>query len=168
MNLIIKDQIPMLRKGYPTVSDKYNVSGGILAGATPVHFGELVKRSSTPGYFEAITSTVTLADICGFVLATNVKLTENWPGTTVQVNPGEAFNLMIDGFIAIELAADAVVTDIAPNAAVYVKLASGALTTATNASAGSVVALPNCVFTGIYENIGTAVSPKYLAEIFVK
>lgn len=168
MNLIIKDQIPMLRKGYPTVSDKYNVSGGILAGSSPAKFGELVKRSGTPGYFEAITSTVTLADIVGFVLATNVKLTEEWPGTTVQVNPGEAFNLMIDGFIAVELDSNAVVADIIPNAQLYVTLATGKLTTATNASAGAVVALPNCVFTGIYENIGTTAAPVYLAEIFVK
>lgn len=168
MSLIIKDQIPMLRKGYPTVSDKYNVSGGILAGSTAVHFGELVKRSSTPGYFEAITSTVTLDAICGFVLATNVKLAQNWPGTTIQVNPGEAFNLLINGFIAVELNNTAVSTDIIANAPVYVKLADGTLTTSTNASAGTIVALPNCVFTGVYENIGTAGSPIYLAEIYVK
>lgn len=112
MSLIIKDKIPMFIKGYPTVSDKYNVSGGILAGSTPVKFGELVKRTGTAGYFEAITSTVSLADIVGFALATNVKLAEEWPARTVQINPGEAFNLLINGFIAVELDADASIANV--------------------------------------------------------
>ena len=165
MGLILKDRLTMLIKGYPTVSDKYNVSGAMLAGSTPVKFGDLVKRSSTPGYFEAITDTVTLADIAGFVLATNVKLAENYPGTLVQVNPGEAFNLMINGFIAIELNEDAVAADIIANAPVYVVLADGKLTTSTNASEGAIVALPNCVFTGIYEEHADGA---LYAEIYVK
>lgn len=164
MGLILKDKLNMFIKGYPTVSDKYNVSGAMLAGSTPAKFGDLVKRSGTPGYFEAIATTVTLADIAGFVVATNVKLAENYPGTTVQVNPGEAFNLLINGFIAVELDEDAVVADIIANAPVYVILASGKLTTSTNASAGTIVELPGCVFTGLYEEQGSAL----LAEIYVK
>lgn len=234
MSLIIKNKIPMFMKGYPTVSDKYNVSGGILTGSTPVKFGELVKRSGTAGYFEAIASTVTLADIVGFALATNVKLAEEWPARTIQINPGEAFNLLINGFIAIELDAGATianvaavaavgaatkdvtidadktyytrasstagagllndgtyaytavavpdVTDIATyyelttlgsnaitdraitNSPVYVILANGHLTTEDKASAGTIVQLPGCVFTGIKEIQGTA----KLAEIYVK
>lgn len=117
MSLIIKDKIPMFKKGYPTVSDKYNVSGGILTGSTPVKFGELVKRTGTAGYFEAIASTVDLADIVGFTLATNVKLAEEWPARTIQINPGEAFNLLINGFIAIELDADASIANVAAVAA---------------------------------------------------
>lgn len=101
--MIIKDKIKMFMKGHPTVSDKYNVSGGILAGSTPVKFGELVKHSSTAGYFEAASDGTTLAGIGGFALATNVKLAEDFPGQTVQINPGEAFNLLINGFIAVEL-----------------------------------------------------------------
>jgi hypothetical protein len=112
MSLIIKDKIPMFMKGYPTVSDKYNVSGGILTGSTPVKFGELVKHASTAGYFEAITTTVELADIAGFALATNVKLAEEWPARTVQINPGEAFNVLINGFIAVELDADASIANV--------------------------------------------------------
>ena len=34
-SLIIKDKIPQMMKGYPTVSDKYNVAGGI---DVKVHF----------------------------------------------------------------------------------------------------------------------------------
>lgn len=113
MGLIINDKIKMFMKGYPTVSDKYNVSGGILTGSTPVKFGELVKRTGTAGYFEAIATTVELADIAGFALATNVKLAEEWPVRTVQINPGEAFNLLINGFIAVELDADASIANVA-------------------------------------------------------
>jgi len=117
MSLIIKDKIPMFMKGYPTVSDKYNVSGGILTGSTPVKFGELVKRTDTAGYFAAIATTVEIADIVGFALATNVKLAEEWPARTSQINPGEAFNLLINGFIAIELDADASIANVAAVAA---------------------------------------------------
>ena len=107
MGLIIKDKIQMMIKGYPTVSDKYNISGAVLAGTTPVGFGELVKASDTVGYFEAITSTVAVSDILGFTVATNVKLNETWPSGGIRINPGEAFNLLVNGFIAVELDAGA-------------------------------------------------------------
>jgi hypothetical protein len=234
MSLIIKDKIQQLMIGYPTVSDKYNVSGGILAGTDNVYFGDLVKVSGTAGYFEKAVSLSSVADIAGFVLATNVKLAEGFPGTTPATKPGEAFNLMINGFMAVELdsgasietydaiacvakattdaavvsgktyytrsssaagegylndgtyaytkVASPVDADIAtyyevttmgrdastdyatPNAKVYVILATGKLTTSNNASGGTVVELPNVVFTGIKEYQGS----KKVAEIFIK
>ena len=106
MGLIIgKSGIPMFKVGYPTVGDKYNVTGGTLAGTAAVNFGDLVKFSTTKGYFEAITGAVTLADIAGFVLATNVKLATEFPGTdeSIKVLPGEAFNLLVNGFMAVQL-----------------------------------------------------------------
>lgn len=163
MGLIINKSIPMFIVGYPTVSDKYNVTGGILVGNTPAKFGQLVKFSGTKGYFEAISGAVTLADIAGFVLATNVKLAENWPGSTVQVNPGEAFNLTLPGsYLAIELDAGAVEGNIAANKPVGVILASGKLT--TEVVTATAPALPNVVFTGMYEKHGTTL----VAEIYVK
>ena len=169
MSLIIKDKIKELMKGYPTVSDKYNVSGAVLAGSTPAKFGELVKFSGTKGYFEAITSTLSsVSDIAGFVLATNVKLNELWPEGNVQVNPGEAFNLLINGFMAVELDSQATPAQILANKQVHVILATGKLTTADKYSSGAVEPLPNVVFTGVYENHGTAEAPKYIAEIYVK
>ena len=164
MGLIINKHIPMLMVGYPTVSDKYNVAGGTLAGSTSVSFGSLVKFSSTKGYYEAITSTVTLADIAGFVLATNVKLANDWPATTWAVNPGEAFNLVVNGFMAIQLDSGATASYITPNSQVYVILATGKLTTSDKASEGTIVALPNVVFTGTYETQGSAL----VAEIYIK
>lgn len=168
MSLIIKDKIQMLMRGYPTVSDKYDVSGAILEGAEGVKFGDVVQFGSTAGYFKAISATQTAAaitDVAGFVVATNVKLADGFPGTTVTTLPGEAFNILIKGFIAVELGSDAVVANIVANKAVAIKLATGALTTSGIVGATDI---PNVVFTGIYENHGTAAAPKYFAEIYVK
>ena len=163
MGLIIKDKIPMFKVGYPTVSDKYNITGGTLVGTTPAKFGDLVKFSATKGYFEAITGAVTLADIAGFTLATNVKLSETWPATDVQINPGEAFNLVLPGsYLAIELATGAREANVIANKPVAVILATGKCT--TEVASSTVPALPNVVFTGLYEKHGG----KIVAEIYVK
>lgn len=162
MGLIINKSIPMFIVGYPTVSDKYNVTGGTLTGTKPVQFGQLVKFSGTKGYFEALSGGEAITDIAGFVLATNVKLAQDWPGTTVQVNPGEAFNLVLpNSYLAIKLAANAVEGDIAANKAVAVLTASGLLTTSGVAMSND---LPNVVFTGMYERHGNTI----VAEIYVK
>ena len=163
MGLIIKDKIPMFKVGYPAVSDKYNIAGGTLVGTTPAKFGDLVKFSATKGYFEAITGAVTLADIAGFTLATNVKLSETWPATDVQINPGEAFNLVLPGsYLAIELATGAREANVIANKPVAVILATGKCT--TEVASSTAPALPNVVFTGLYEKHGD----KIVAEIYVK
>lgn len=161
MSLIINKQIPMLKKGYPTMSDKYDVAGGILTGSTPVQFGSVVVTTSTPGYFEAPDGIADVKDVAGFVVATNVKLAENWPGTIVQVNPNEAFNLLIKGFLAVPLAASATIGNVMANAPVAIK-ADGSITTSNDTTVGT---LPNTVFTGLYEvqKDGTT-----LVEIYVK
>jgi len=161
--LIIKDKIPMFMIGYPTMSDKYNIAGGVLEGANYVDFGQLVKFGSSTGLYEKAGEVSAVTDLAGFVVATNVKLAD-WPNNEVHTYPGEAFNLLVNGFIAVELDANAVATDIIPNAPVYVTLATSKLTTSTNASAGTVVALPNTVFTGKYELHGETL----VAEIYVK
>ena len=161
MNLIINKSIPMFKRGYPTMSDKYNVTGGILTGSTPVPFGSVVVTSDTPGYFEAPAGVADVADIAGIVVATNVKLAENWPGTTVQVNPNEAFNLLINGFIAVKLAASATIGQVTANAPVAIN-AAGEFTSQNDTKVGN---LPNTVFTGLYE---TQPDGSVLAEIYVK
>lgn len=164
MGLIIgKSGIPMFKVGYPTVSDKYNVTGGTLTGENPVKFGDLVKFSTTKGYYEAITSTVTLTDIAGFVLATNVKLATEWPGNdeSVKVLPGEAFNLVLPGsYLAIELDTTAVEANVKANAKVYAIPATGKCTT----ESASNLELPGVVFTGMVEKHGETL----VAEIYVK
>lgn len=164
MGLIIgKSGIPMFKVGYPTVSDKYNITGGTLVGETPVKFGDLVKFSETKGYYEAITETVALTDIAGFVLATNVKLALEWPATdeSVKVLPGEAFNLVLPGsYLAIELDSTAVENNVKANSQVYVIAESGKCTTEESSN----IALPGVVFTGMVEKHGSAL----VAEIYVK
>lgn len=163
MSLIIKDKIPMFKVGYPTVSDKYNVTGGVLMGETPAHFGDLVKFSSSKGYYEAITSAVELSEIAGFILATNVKLNETYPEGDVSVKPKEAFNLVLPGsYLAIELDAGAKEESILANKPVAVILATGKCTTEVDASTAP--ALTGVVFTGMCEKQGD----KLVAEILVK
>lgn len=159
MGLIIKDRIKKFIKGYPTVSDKYNVAGGTLVGDSPVEFGDVVVLSATKGYFEKATNITKAADIGGIVVATNVKLNLAWPEGKVQTLPGEAFNLLVSGFIAVELDATAQQSAVLANAQVYVT-AAGALTTVSSGN----IALPNTVFTGEVETEGE----KLLAEIYVK
>lgn len=162
MSLIINKSIPMFKQGYPTMSDKYNVTGGILTGNRPAQFGELVITTDTPGYFEAASAGVaSIADIAGVVVATNVKLAQEWPGETVQVNVNEAFNLLINGFIAVKLAATATIGQITVNAPVAVN-ANGEFTTTNDTKVDN---LPNVVFTGMYEQQSDG---SYLAEIYVK
>lgn len=104
--LIIKDKISMLRKGYPTVSDKYDVAGGILkSNSADVEFGDVVAYDSVVGYYKKATSISAITQIAGIALATNVKLSSVWPdeGSASVVKPAEAFNLMLDGYVAIKL-----------------------------------------------------------------
>lgn len=160
MGLIINKQIRQLMKGYPTVSDKYNVAGGILAGNIDAHFGDLVKFSTDAGYYEVINGTNTITaktEIAGLVLATNVKLAATYPGTSESVvtKPGEAFNLMLDGFVAVELKDQA--TYNAVSAGVIVKInTNGEFDTAGTLTI-------QAKYTGIKEII----DGKYFAEIQV-
>lgn len=159
MGLIINNKIPQLKKGYPTVSDKYNVTGGILEGTDTAEFGQLVKIADDKGgYFTAVNGDNTLtaaSEIGGIILATNVKMPYTWPANVVGVQPGEAFNLFMNGFIAVEVDDD---DDIVANAPVYVT--SAGVFTATSTSN---IAFPG-VFTGTVEEDSEG---RVLAEIYV-
>lgn len=163
MSLIIKDKIKQLMRGYPTVSDKYNVEGGIVEGDTPLAFGDMVAYGSTTGYYKKATALKSVDEIAGFVLATNVKLEDTWCGENKGpvTYPGEAFNLFMNGFIALSLKSDATVAQIKNGAKVAVVLASAELTTADKLAASTIVELPGYEFTGIYEKQGATL----LAEV---
>lgn len=161
MSLIIKDKLPMFIVGFPTVGDKYNITGGLLSGTSPVKFGDLVMFDGN-GYFKKVASATNVEEIAGFVLGTNVKVAEGFATNVVQVNPGEAFNLVLPGsYLAVEVAGASVVSDIAVRGQVYVKLADGTLDTAADTG---IVALPGVEFTGAAEMHGS----KVIAEIYVK
>lgn len=159
MAMIIKDKLQMLMKGFPTVSDKYNVLPAVLDGTAPVNFGDVVVYSTTDGYYTKPATITAAAQVAGFVVATNVKLPENYPGTTIQVNPGEAFNLLHSGYLAIELDSGAVDANVAAGKGVAV-LPSGKITTAGVSTA---IALTNVTFTGTKETV----NGKRYAEIYV-
>ena len=159
MAMLIKDKLQMLMKGFPTVSDKYNVLPAVLDGTAPVNFGDVVVYSTTDGYYTKPAAITAAAQVAGFVVATNVKLPENYPGTTIQVNPGEAFNLLHSGYIAIELDTGAVDANVAAGKGVAV-LPSGKITTAGVSTA---IALTNVTFTGTKETV----NGKRYAEIYM-
>lgn len=163
MGLIIKDKIQMFMKGYPTVSDKYNVAGATLdQSSDPVEFGDMVMYGTTKGFFKKATAVTAASELAGFVVATNVKLTTEWPGNKVQTLPGEAFNLLVNGFIAIELDTSAVEANVQPNKQVYITKAGKCTTEAGTDPAN--IAVPNTVFTGMVEAHGDVL----FAEIYVK
>ena len=159
MAMIIKDKLQMLMKGFPTVSDKYNVLPAVLDGTAPVNFGDVVVYSTTDGYYTKPATITAAAQVAGFVVATNVKVPENYPGTTIQVNPGEAFNLLHSGYLAIELDSGAVDANVAAGKGVAV-LPSGKITTAGVSTA---IALTNVMFTGTKETV----NGKRYAEIYM-
>lgn len=105
MSMIIKDRIKALKLGYPTVSDKYNVAGG-MAGNAPIEVGRLVKYTSVPGIYEEAVGMADIAELAGVALAVNVKLNPIWPqdgAFPITIQPNEAFDVFVDGFIAVEL-----------------------------------------------------------------
>lgn len=169
MGLILKDKVKQLIKGYPTVSDKYNVAGGILAGSNPVEFGDLVAYSSNAGYYEkAMGTSLPSAGLAGLVVATNVKLVDSWAGETEpKTKVGEAFNLLLDGFIAAKVLITAnTFTNLAPGKAVYYKVGAAASDPIILAdSANGTAALAGYSFTGVYDVID---STHVIAEIRVK
>lgn len=174
MGLIINDKIQSLMVGYPTVSDKYNAKGGVLVG-DPVAFGDLVGFSGTTGYYTKLTTVADAKSVAGIVLATNVKVGGIYPHSTANTLTynGEAFNLLLDGFIAVELDNATVVAASTPEAkAAAVKAITDAIVEgaaanvdATNAKFSTTGTVDiNATYTGIYEVIGD----KITAEIRVK
>ena len=159
MAMIIKDKLQMLMKGFPTVSDKYNVLPAVLDGTAPVNFGDVVVYSTTDGYYTKPATITAAAEVAGFVVATNVKVPENYPGATIQVNPGEAFNLLHSGYLAIELDSGAVDANVVAGKGVAV-LPSGKI---TRAGVSTSIALTNVTFTGTKETV----NGKRYAEIYM-
>lgn len=166
MGLIIKNKIPELMQGYPTVSDKYDVAPAVLTGATDVKAGQVVALTSTAGRYTAPGASTTIGQIAGFVLATNVKVPNTYPASTADqtYTAGDAFNLMIKGFIACPVTLGDAET-ITNGAAVYVMIGNaadaGVLTVAGHSGSGTATQLPGAYYTGVTTTVGSTV----LAEI---
>ena len=135
MSLILgKDGIQKLMVGYPTVSDKYDVGPAVLEGSTPVYPGDVVMYGSASGSYKPAASLSDMSDVAGIVVATNVKVPKEYPAPDgpVAFNPGEAFGLMVRGFVAVKLDADAVLADAKEGATVYLTSAGKITTVSTS------------------------------------
>lgn len=168
MGLIYGKKIPLLRKGYPTVSDKYNVASGRLEGSVAAEMGQLLEYGSQSGLFKVATDAT---KVCGVALASNVKLTDTWTNANAatMVKPGEAANLCFHGFVAVKVgehstaeADAAIIAAAAPGAPCYcVKDSAGNLVVTTNTGE---TLLPGFFFTGVAEVVGAEI----LAEIEIR
>ena len=155
MSNILNKSIAKLMKGYPTVADKYDVAGGVLASdAAAIEPGALLVFTAESGVYTPAVAASTVDNIAGIALAQNVKLTDIWSSTASKTltQPGEAVNLCIRGLVAVDVGAT-VAAAVKPGA--KVGLTGGALVVA-----GDTNAIPNWYFTGCVE--GT------LAEIDIR
>jgi len=146
-----KSGIPKLMVGYPTVSDKYDVGPAVLEGSTAILPGDVVMFGSASGAYLPASSLTDASEIAGIAIATNVKVPSAYPAPQgpVAFQPGEAFGLLVRGFIAVALDADAVLADAKEGAPVYVT-AAGKITTVSTSN----IATP-WKFMGITELHGT-------------
>ena len=153
MGLIIKKSLKKLLAGYPTVSDKYGVQGGVLGGSTAAHYGDLLVYTGTQGEYAVAAAGAKAADIAGIALATNIKLVRQFPGGSNAENAtfevGEAINLCINGYVAVPVALAGSTPAIAEGGQVYLD-ANGKLSDDTGATA-----LTGWTFTGVYETTGS-------------
>ncbi len=130
-----KSGIPKLMVGYPTVSDKFDVGPAVLEGSTAIYPGDVVMFGSASGAYLPASSLAAFAGkVAGIALATNVKVPTQYPAPKgpVAYQPGEAFNLMVRGFVAVALDADAVLADAKEGAPVYLTSAGKITTVSTN------------------------------------
>lgn len=135
MSLILgKDGVQKLMVGYPTVSDKYDIGPGSVEGSDPIAPGDIVMHGSAHGLYKPAATISDFAQIAGIALATNVKVPTEYPAPAgpVPFQPGEAFGLLVRGFVAIALDADAVIADAVEGAPVYLTAAGKATTVSTD------------------------------------
>lgn len=130
-----KTGIPKLMVGYPTVSDKYDVGPAVLEGSTAIKPGDVVKFGSASGAYLPASSLTAMTEVAGIALATNVKVPTQYPAPNgpVEIQGGEAFGLIVRGFVAVQLDADAVLADAVEGAPVYLT-AAGKITTVSTSN----------------------------------
>ena len=149
MGLIIGQKLRQMFKGYPTVSDKYNVQGGILEEGEIV-YGDFLTGGSATGYYVKAEAG---DKILGIALAQNVKVPHVYPaGPNYEVTTvaGETVNLLVRGFVAVEAGA---VEGVKEGDAVYLAAKSGEDTTLVVTNVEGDNALENSYFTGIVETV---------------
>ena len=146
-----KSGIQKLLVGYPTMSDKYDVMPATLSGADVVN-GDVVMFTSDHSVYKKAASITDASQLAGIVLATNVKVATTYPANSMNVptKSGEQFNLVVKGFIAVELDSGADLNSATEGTTVYVTSA-GKLTTVSSSNVAT-----NWRFTGVTETHGLA------------
>ena len=153
MSLILGQKgIKKLMVGYPTVSDKYDVGPAVLEGSTSVLPGDVVMMGSVSGSYKAVSTLTSMSQVAGIVLATNVKVPHQYPAPEgpVAVEVGEAFGLLVHGFVAVACDETVVEEDVVEGAPVYLTTAGKITTVSTDNIATS------WKFMGIKEVHGSA------------
>lgn len=156
MGLILKNKLPELMQGYPTISDKYDVAPASVASTQvgEILAGQAVALTTAAGVYTAVDASTTIGQIAGFVLATNVKVPGTYPApaTTQAYTAGQAFNLMIKGFIAVPVKLGDAET-ISNGDAVYIMIGgdfAGTLTVSGHTEASvTATQLPGAFYTGL-------------------
>lgn len=156
MGLIIKNKLPELMQGYPTISDKYDVAPAVVAATETgeIVAGQAVALTGTAGIYTDVKATTAIGQIAGFVLATNVKVPTEYPApaTIQKYVAGQAFNLMIKGFIAAPVTLGDAET-ITNGQEVYIMIGgdfAGMLTVSGHTEAsGTATQLPGAFYTGL-------------------
>lgn len=186
MSLVYGSNVPKLQLGYQTEVNNKGVKGGVIAGNAAVQYGSVVAYGNETGFYTAVANQTSVGAIAGFALGTLISVPANYPAENLNsYQPGSAFNLMVKGSIAVEIAnieGATNVSNIVEGADLYVYLTNGALTTYVNTADtkfANYAKLEGAKFTGIYEDQGTNTvawdstnskfvtthTPKYVAEI---
>lgn len=165
MGLIIGKKIKSLKKGYPTVSDKYDVAPAVLTGDTAVLPGEAVMYTESTGLYKAVSNAEDVSKIAGILLATNVKMPTRWPSDgKIETVAGEAFNLCFRGHLAVEIEkANLVDADLVEGAKIGITLADGKFTTSSKIDDLTVVAIGE--YEGVVETEDTSTAGNVLVAI---
>lgn len=145
MGMIINTKLPKFKLGYPTVSDKYNVDSGVLAGTAKegLPYGTILMFGENAGEYVAFDG-ADVATIAGPMTAVNVKIADPYTGE-VKVMPGQACSRLLDGYIALVIDSDTNVTSVKPGKAVSFAVADGKVVLGV----GKTTTIPGWYFTGL-------------------
>lgn len=172
MGMIIKKSIQKLIPGFPTVSDKYNVQGGILdpnldtpePGVLPGVALYTAGIGAAPGTYSPVGGSDTA--FMGVLLGTNVKLATQYPAGPNYLagfKAGEAINVMLEGYVAVLTNLDpARALPIQEGTPLYV---SGSVF-CTSAGTGA-VEIPGGYFTGVAEVKEINGNRGVVAEVYI-
>lgn len=160
MGMIINRALPKLKKGYPTSTDKYSVRGATLNAETGVvHGGDLIEYVGDES-FKKVTATTNVEDIAGVCLSSLTRVVNGLTGDGIASwGAGDTIDLVVGGFIAIEVDESVDLSTIKENGKVYFDEGK-ILATGTDA-------IENWRFTGVTDTVdGVKLAGVLIKEVF--